>query len=117
MVIASDLPLMRKTVWVLESDGFEVLPAETPEKATDMLESAHPDVIIMNTDLSEDAKQVRMEEIRSIVPDACVIDIATRATRASYDTGADGYLDKPFDADDLLTEVRRLLDHQQQQAC
>jgi DNA-binding response OmpR family regulator len=110
MLITEDEALARRMAWVLEEEGFAVIPVAHPEEAVPHLEPGRPDVIVMNTDLPAAEKQARIESLRDILPDVGLIDLSRKSRRPSQNTGADEYVNTPFDADELVEKVRRTLD-------
>lgn len=105
--IQGDEQLSGLMEWVLKGDGFEVLHAREPDAT-----AGHPlpDIILVNTNMEIPEKRVCIDALRSLVPGVRIIDIGIGAEAPGYDTGANAYLGKPFDAVDLVARVRSLTD-------
>jgi DNA-binding response OmpR family regulator len=103
--IQADEQILRLMDWILTEEGFTVVNALGSPPAT-LTHPHRPDVIIVNTNMSQDEKRVCIVALHGLVPDVGVIDMSIGAESSAYDTGADEYLNKPFSADDLLARVR-----------
>ena len=103
--IQGDEPIMRRMTWILEEDGFEVVNARETDAA-----AVHgvPDIIVVNTDMAVSEKRACIKALRLLVSGVRVLDLGAGAEAAEHDTGADAYLGKPFNADELLAKVRAL---------
>lgn len=98
---------------ILESDGYRVIEAENAlsgiEKAVQLL----PDLILMDINLPDLDGFTAVTRIRSYDKLKTVPILALTARNVSDDRkravaiGCDGYLNKPVDFDELLTEVAR----------
>ena len=105
MNIQGDEQTARLMDWILSEDGFEVINVKDPGAATT---GPRPDVIIVNTSMAMPEKRACIEALRALVPGVGVIDLSVGAETPPYNTGADAYLAKPFDAVDRLARVRSL---------
>ena len=105
--IQGDEQVSRLMSWILTEDGFDVINVRDPEAA-----SAHvrPDVIIVNTNMTVLEKCACIDALRALVPGVGIIDLGVGAELPQYDTGANAYLNKPFNAADLIERVRSLGD-------
>ena len=100
--IQADEQVNRLMTWILEERGYEVINVHQPG---DLAGPAAPDLIIINTNLSAGEKRACIEALRAIAPAVRIIDLSVGAEHPDYDTGADLYLSKPFDGDDLVSLV------------
>ncbi len=109
LLIETDAPLVRLMSWFLLEAGYEVSKAEGLEVARDMAGQL-PVVIVFNSGLTADAKAAAILELRGISPRTRFLDIsqAVPALGSERDTGADAYMNLPFDADSLVSCVREL---------
>ena len=89
--------------WILSGEGFEVINVREADGAVD---HNYPDVIIINTNMTLPEKRACIDALRRLAPSAGIIDLSFGAETPPYDTGANGYLQKPFSADDLIARVR-----------
>jgi len=118
ILIAEDEPdILELVTLILELGGYQVVQARDGQEAVDKTRAEHPDLVLMD---------VRMPRLSGY--EACEILKADPATRdipvvflsakgqageveAGYAAGAVAYLVKPFEADDLLAQVRAVLTH------
>lgn len=93
---------------ILTMNGYRVKAAANGQEALQMLKILDPDLILLDMkmpvmngwEFSRRLKQERDDTIPFIIVSAAE-DIRLRA----QETGADGWLEKPFELDDLLTTV------------
>ncbi|MDP9236139.1 MAG: hypothetical protein M3P30_01845 [Chloroflexota bacterium] len=103
--IQADEPTMRMMDWILSEAGFNVVNALGAPPAT-FAHPHRPDIVIVNTNMSQDEKRACILALHGILPDVFVLDLSIGAEFDAYDTGADQYLNKSFSADDLIARVR-----------
>jgi DNA-binding response OmpR family regulator len=99
----------------LAQAGFEALHAGDGEEGLRLMESQHPDLVVLNLGLPgldgiEVCRQLRWNPESRGVP----IIIVTGRTQVpdvilGLETGADDYLPKPFDPRELVARIRALL--------
>ena len=96
----------------LEHEGFEVLHAEDGRKALELFESDTPDIILLDIMLPKLNGLEVLRRIRktSRVP---VIMLTARGDTldkvSGLDSGADDYLAKPFEIEELLARMRAVM--------
>jgi len=96
---------------ILENDGFEVYTANQGKAVHETIAQHSPDMILMDIWLfGEDggkiAKQLKSKSETKIIP--LVLMSANNATeKITKEVGADDFLLKPFNIDDLLYIVRK----------
>ena len=96
----------------LEHEGFEVLHAEDGRKALELFESGSPDIILLDIMLPKLNGLEALRRIRktSRVP---VIMLTARGDTldkvSGLDSGADDYLAKPFEIEELLARMRAVM--------
>jgi two-component system response regulator MprA len=103
------LSMMRR---VLEADGYGVIVASDGETALEISRSEPIDLIILdvmmpNLDGFEVCRTVRRESLVPILMLTARDEGVDKVT--GLDCGADDYVVKPFDADELMARVRALL--------
>ena len=112
LLIEDDPALRRALRTTLRSREFEVLEAATGESALVIAADGRPDVVILDLGLPDlDGLDVlRRLRVFSEVP---VIVLTARDEQAekvrSLDAGADDYVTKPFDTEELLARIRAAL--------
>lgn len=115
MLVVDDDDVIRQLITLnLELEGFEVATAIDGEDALVQVKRVHPkvitlDVMMPNLDGWEAAARLRAD------PDTAHVKVILLSARAQESDrqrglriGADAYLTKPFDPDDLIEAVRRL---------
>lgn len=108
----------------LEFRGFEVLTAENGQEALDILENETPDMIICDVMMPEMDGYAFVEKVRENDRTSWIPVMFLSAKGQSQDrvkglgTGADVYLVKPFEPEELVAQVesslkqaQRLIDH------
>ena len=98
---------------LLMGEGYEAQSASDGESGIEKARAMHPDVIILDLNLPGiDGHQV-IEMIRGdgplkSVPILVVTGDEDKAAREAVDLGADGYLTKPVEFDDLIRAISHL---------
>lgn len=100
----------------LRLEGFEPIWAKTRAEALDALKRAKPDFIVSDIVLPDGSGEDVYRQALPWLGDTPIvfatafgeIDQAVRLVKA----GADDYLTKPYDADDLVDRIRRRLKHE-----
>jgi DNA-binding response OmpR family regulator len=112
VLIENDPPLVRLLGWFLVDAGHAVVAIDNVMAATDHVRTDLPGVVIFNSGLPASAKLPFISEWRQIHPRLGVVDVSRRTAsieHAPY-TGADAYLQMPFDADSLLAAIDDVLE-------
>jgi DNA-binding NtrC family response regulator len=100
----------------LETNGFEVVVADSCKAALQAAESARPDVAILDYQLPDGDALTMLPRLKSLAPEVSVIvltghgsiELAVRSIKE----GADHFVTKPVELGTLLVLVQRVLDHQ-----
>jgi DNA-binding response OmpR family regulator len=116
VLVVDDEPAMRNVLTrVLRSDGYGVMSAANGKQALDLIRREAPDLLLLDYHLPDMTGDAICRRIRRhpLVQDLPVIMLTGDPTSAqpvvSLDSGADDYLQKPFDLLELLARVRALL--------
>jgi two-component system alkaline phosphatase synthesis response regulator PhoP len=114
VAIAEDEELIRTMLRLnLEKDGYEVESFESAEELLESLEHGHFDVLLLDVMLpgmSGEDVIVRIREKGINTPILMVTARADIETKVStFRKGADDYLSKPFDMEELLLRVKALI--------
>lgn len=116
-MVVDDDDVIRQLITVnLELEGFEVIPAVDGQDALDKVKDARPEVVTLDVmmprvDGWEAAARLRADPETAHIK---VILLSARAQESDIQRGerigVDAYLTKPFDPDELIDVVRRLME-------
>jgi CheY-like chemotaxis protein len=115
LVVDDDPQVLRLMRVNLELEGYDVVSAPDGEEALEAVVSERPDVVVCDVmmpgvDGLTVLRNVRANPQTSKIPFVVVSAKAQRAdVKAALDMGADKYITKPFDPQDLLDAVEHLL--------
>ena len=117
VLIVDDDELMRSFFQALfESAGFEVLITADSVATVAVVAAASPDAIVLNAhlagpiDSSALCRNLRSDARTRLIPVVIVTALDDREHRlAAIDAGADAFLAKPIDHDELIARVRALI--------
>jgi two-component system KDP operon response regulator KdpE len=113
ILVVDDEPRYRYLLRVnLEARGYEVWTATRGAEALELLETREPDLVILDLRLPDiDGFEVcRAIRAASTVPVLMLTALTDHADRVrGLDVGADDYVPKPFNVEELLARVRALL--------
>ena len=102
--------------WVLEKNNFRVTTATNGRQAIDLLRANHYDLVITDLIMTEVDGIAVLKQAKSCNPDAAVIILTGYGDVGSavetLKLGAEDYLQKPCDIDDLLNKARRSFEKQ-----
>jgi two-component system response regulator GlrR len=116
LIVEDDDVFLRPLRRALELGGFEVLVAGSGEEALDCLKSEDVDLVLTDQRLPGMNGVTLVRQIKAEHPDVAIvvmtaygtIGAAVEATRL----GAEDYLVKPFESDEILLVLRRTLEFQ-----
>ncbi len=109
LVVEDDEGIRESVVECLECEGYAVVPAANGAEALAGLRAgARPDVVLVDLVMPVMNGAELIDEIRAepSLRDVRVV-LMTAATRVSGLPAADGYLEKPFQLEELLTMIAR----------
>jgi two-component system KDP operon response regulator KdpE len=118
LVVDDEPPIRRLLRTSLGAQGWRVVEAATGAEALVQAALEKPDVVILDLGLPDRDGLDVIRELR--LTDAVPIVVlssreAERAKVAALDLGADDYVTKPFDMDELMARLRAALRHRLQQ--
>lgn len=99
---------------ILESEGYEIDLASDGIKALRQIEQSPPDLILLDVmmpgiDGYEVTRRIRNNPAISYIPILLITAFHQSSVVEGLDAGADDFIRKPFDTDELLARVRSLL--------
>jgi DNA-binding response OmpR family regulator len=118
LVVEDDLPTTRLLTISLARRGYEVVAAETAQKALELIEAQPPSLVLLDLMLPgisglEVLEHLKKGETTSDVP---VIVVSANTQIASKEEaqqlGADLYLTKPYRLKDLVVAIQEILGDQ-----
>lgn len=102
--------------FILEMEGYEVHTARDGEEALEVAERARPDLILLDINMPrKDGYEVcRMLREKPYMTGTKVIMLTAKGQtlekKKGLEVGADEYVTKPFNAEDLLEKIRKMIE-------
>ena len=119
ILIADDEDEIRKLITAtLEDEGYEIHQASNGSKALDIAKQIKPDLVILDIMMPEKTGYEVCEELRRNpeTKDVYVLFLGARGSGIAEKTGkvkgGDAFMTKPFEPDDLLDRVKKILKQQ-----
>jgi DNA-binding response OmpR family regulator len=120
LLIVDDEPEIREIVREVLEEHFEVVDAENGKQAIDIAQRALPDIILMDVMMPEMDGIAATENIRGMISTRHIpIVMLTAANTKDYrirafDFGADQFIGKPFDFEELTARLLSILKRSRQ---
>ena len=115
MVVEDDVPLRGALAASLDARGYEVIEAGTAEECAVLARFREPDLVLLDLTLPGADGHHALRDIRAF-SDVPVVVLTVRDGKddkvTALDAGADDYVVKPFDDDELMARVRAALRRQ-----
>jgi two-component system KDP operon response regulator KdpE len=112
LIVDDEAPLRRALATSMRARGFEVVEASRGEQAVVVVADRGADLVVLDLGLGDLEGLEVVQRIRSF-SDTPVIVLTARHTQsdkvALLDAGADDYVTKPFDTEELLARIRAAL--------
>ena len=112
LVVDDEMPIRRLLRGALERAGYRVFEAEDGRGALRALDRDAPDAVLLDLGLPDRDGLELVPLLKGRSPAALLVISAREATDdkvAALDLGADDYVTKPFDSDELLARIRAAL--------
>lgn len=110
LIVDDDESILDAISMILENEGFTVQAAAKGEQTFRYVDDFCPDIILLDVLMSGSdgriiCKQLKGNNQTKYIP-VIMISANPTAEKGAKDAGADNFLPKPFDADDLLLMVK-----------
>lgn len=113
LIVEDDKSLRRLMEVFLKKNGFEVFSAENGEKAIEMFNKSHIDLVLCDIMMPKVNGYELVKELRGFNYDLPIIMITAKESlqdkKKGFLVGADDYMVKPIDLDELLLRINALL--------
>src|SRR5437867_7330826 len=117
MVVDDDVNMRELMITLLESESYEVIPAESAAAAQAALEGPQPDAVLLDLQLPDGHGLDLLPSIKKQWPETEVIVLTGNATFhdavEATKRGAYHFQNKPVDPKNLMVLVKRALEHKQ----
>ena len=118
LIVEDDETIVHILSTILTSNGYNVIKAETGAMARSMINSYHPDVILLDLGLPDMDGTEIIQWLRQNYGTSVLVVSAREEEEEkvrALDLGADDYITKPFGTPELLARIRTALRHQARQ--
>ena len=115
ILVVDDVPEnVRLLTAVLAPRGYHVVPAHDGRSALELAGSASPDLVLLDIlmpgmDGYDVCRRLRQDEATAVLPVIMLTSGIGQEKTHAIEAGADDFIPKPFNQDELLTRVRSLL--------
>jgi class 3 adenylate cyclase len=115
ILVVDDLPAnVRLLEAILEPAGFAVLSASSGPDALELVAAELPDLVLLDVQMAgmngyEVCRRIRENEATALLPVVMVTSHGSEARIDGIRAGADDFVTKPFDQQELLLRVRSLV--------
>lgn len=115
LVVEDDAHIRRLLKATMQRAGHDVVEAGDARQALALLDIEHPEVVLLDLGLPdrdglELIEPMRLRSTATLIVVSAREDSAEKVT--ALDLGADDYVTKPFDTEELLARIRTALRHQ-----
>src|SRR5262245_23405712 len=115
ILVVDDVPAnVRLLEAILEPAGFAVLSASSGPEALELVRAELPDLVLLDVQMAgmngyEVCRRIREDEATALIPVVMVTSHDEEARIDGIRAGADDFVTKPFDQQELLLRVRSLV--------
>ena len=121
LIVDDDRPFRQMVGTLLERAGYKTVEAESGEEALELARQDTPRLVLLDVNLPGTSGYVVCNELRNSFGQQLPIIFISGERTESFDRvaglliGADDYITKPFDPDELIARVARMLERLDQQ--
>lgn len=114
ILVVDDDPLTCRMVeFLLQSQNYDALIANSPQEALTVIHGKEPDLVLLDVQLPKTDGFTLLRHLRKEVPGLPVIMLTARAEMqdrlTGFESGADDYVVKPFEPAELLARIKAVL--------
>ena len=115
LVVEDNEDNMELITFILESNNYHTIRAETGYKGVDLALQERPDFILLDIQLpdimgTEVLKMIRASEIGDSIPIIAVTSYAMAGDREKLlESGCDGYIEKPIDPLAVMSQIQEVI--------
>jgi adenylate cyclase len=115
ILVVDDVPEnVRLLEAVLDAHGYDVVSATNGHAALELAVSARPDLVLLDVMMPQPdglavCRQLRQQEETAVLPVIMLTASEGSEKRTAIEAGADDFIPKPFNRQELLTRIRSLL--------
>ena len=112
LLVDDEQAILRILSIKLRISGYDVVTAPSGREALELIDSARPDLMLLDVIMPGMNGFAVLQELRTH-SDLPVIVLSARPenARKALSLGANDFLAKPFDVDDLIQRIEKVLDH------
>jgi DNA-binding response OmpR family regulator len=114
LVVDDDRDLLQITAEMLQANGLEVETASSSEEAFEKISNFRPQVILLDVFLSgvdglETCRQIKQQPENGDIAVMIFSGFRRSVESRMHDYGADDFIAKPFEMNELISKVHKLL--------
>jgi two-component system, chemotaxis family, chemotaxis protein CheY len=111
LVVDDDITILLSVAELLELEGYVVATAANGAEALEKTGVLRPGLVLldMRMPVLDGWAYARAVRDRGLQPPIVIMTAAQDARRWADEIGADGFISKPFEADQLIAEVERIV--------
>lgn len=113
VIVEDDQDFLTYLQQLLTSKRYTVFPASTGSQALQLIEEVHPSLVLLDLTLPDIRGEVVCEQMKKLMPKLPIIMVTAKDEKkdiiSGFSMGADDYITKPFDSDELIARIQAKL--------